>query len=95
MPSSWKFRFEPVRWASGLLALLVAVEAVNEGAHLLPGPWSPYLLAAISLLTLLLGSSVRDRVTALAAPRDAAGTPLVPKSMAGRVGPVEIQREDW
>lgn len=76
------FKFEPVRYASWLLTLLIAVETVNEAAHLLPASWSPYLLGAIGLLTLLLGGAVRNRVTALAAPRDDAGVPLVPVSMA-------------
>lgn len=77
---SWKI--EPVRWASWLLALLIAVETVNESAGLLPGTWTPWLLGAIGLLTLLLGGAVRERVTPTAAPRDDAGTPLVPISMA-------------
>ena len=76
------FKLEPVRYASWLLTLLIAVETVNEGAHLLPGSWTPYLLGAIGLLTLLLGGAVRARVTALAAPKDDAGVPLVPVSMA-------------
>lgn len=74
------FGLEPVRWASALLTLLIAVEAVNEGAHLLPDSWTPYLLAAIALLTLLLGGAVRNRVTPTAAPRDDAGVPLVRSS---------------
>jgi hypothetical protein len=76
------FELEPVRYASYLLALLVAVETVNEAAHLLPGSWTPYLLGAIAVLSLLLGAKVRGVVTPLAAPKDAADTPLVPKSMA-------------
>lgn len=72
------FRFEPVRWATGLLALLLAVEAVNEAAGILPDPATPYLVSAIAVLSLLLGKAVRDRVTALAAPRDALDRPLVP-----------------
>lgn len=75
------FKLEPVRWATALLTLLIAVETVNEGAHLLPGSWTPYLLAAIGLLTLLLGGAVRNRVTPTAAPVDDAGVPLVPLPM--------------
>lgn len=78
------FRFEPVRWASSLLALLIAVETVNEGAHLLPGRWTPYIVAGIGVLTLLLGSAVRARVTPLAAPRLDEDTPLVPLERTGR-----------
>lgn len=76
-----QIRLEPVRWASWLLTLLIAVETVNEGADLLPESWTPYLLAGIALLTLLLGGAVRGRVTPTAAPRDAAGVPLVPLPM--------------
>lgn len=75
-------KLEPVRYASWLLATLIAVETVNEGAHLLPASWTPYLLAAIGLLTLLLGGAVRARTTPTAAPVDSAGVPLVPVTMA-------------
>jgi hypothetical protein len=77
------FRFEPVRWGASLLALLVAVETVNEAADLLPHSWTPWILSAIAVLTLLLGERVRGIVTALAAPRDDAGNRLVPVSMRG------------
>lgn len=76
------FKLEPVRWATWLLTLLIAVETVNEGAHLLPGSWTPYLLSAIALLALLLGGVVRARVTPTAKPVDDAGVPLVPVTMA-------------
>lgn len=75
-------KLEPVRWASALLALLVAVETVNEAAHLLPASWTPYLLGSIAVLTLLLGGAVRNHTTPTAAPRDDAGVPLVPVPMA-------------
>lgn len=77
------FRFKPVAWATSLLAVLVAVEAVNEAAHLLPAAWSPYLLGAIAVLTAVLGRLAHGAVTPLAAPKDDAGTPLVPKWAAG------------
>lgn len=76
-------KFRPVAWMTTVLGVLVAVEAVNEGAHLLPAAWSPWLLGAIAALTAVLGRMTHDRVTPLARPRDAADTPLVPKSMAG------------
>lgn len=72
------FRFEPVRWMTWLLAALLAVQTVNAEGHLLPDSWTKYLLGASALLTLLLGSAVRARVTALAAPRMDEDTPLVP-----------------
>lgn len=75
MPKS--FKFEPVRWMSYVLAVLIAVETVNESTGLLPATWTPYLLGAIALLTLLLGGVVRNRVTPTAAPKDDAGVRLV------------------
>ena len=71
------FKFEPVRWMSYVLAVLIAVETVNESAGLLPAAWTPYLLGAIALLTLLLGGAVRNRVTPTAAPKDDAGVRLI------------------
>jgi len=62
-----------------VLSVLVAVEAVNEGAHLLPASWSPYLLGAIAVLTAVLGVLTHGAVTPLVRPRDDAGVPLVPK----------------
>lgn len=73
------FRFEPVRWMTWILGLLIAVETANEAANLLPERWTPYLLGAIAVLTAVLGRLARDRTTALAAPKDDAGVPLVPK----------------
>jgi hypothetical protein len=78
-----KFKIEPVRYATGLLAVLLAVEAVNEAADLLPDAATPWLVGAIAVLSLLLGKVVRDRVTPLARPRLDEDTPLIPKAMAG------------
>lgn len=80
------FKLEPVRYASWLLAGLVAVETVNESADLLPGSWTPYLIGSIGVLTLLLGGVVRGKVTPTAAPKDDAGVPLVPATMKAPPG---------
>jgi hypothetical protein len=74
-------KVQPVAWATSLLTVLVAVEAVNEGAHLLPASWSPYLLGAIAALTAILGVLTHGAVTPLARPRDDAGVALVPVTM--------------
>lgn len=77
------FKFEPVRWAASILAVVTALIAANElvhdttGTDIVPAGLTPYLLGAEALLTLLLGGAVRARVTALAAPRDDAGVRLV------------------
>jgi hypothetical protein len=70
------FKFEPVAWAGSALTLLIAVEAVNEGAHLLPDAWTPWMLGAIAVLGAVLTPAVRNRVTPTAAPRDDAGVRL-------------------
>lgn len=82
---SWKF--EPVRWATGTLALVTALIAVNERVKVIPEAATPYLLGAEVLLALLLGKVVRDRVTPTAAPRDDAGVPLVPLPMTQKTPP--------
>ncbi|MET0426701.1 MAG: hypothetical protein ABW046_22735 [Actinoplanes sp.] len=80
------FKFEPVRWATGALALIGTLIGANElvhdttGTDVIPAGATPYLIFASVVLTLILGGAVRARVTPLAAPKDAADTPLVPKS---------------
>jgi hypothetical protein len=76
------FGFEPVRWATVALAVLAAVIGVNDQFGVLPDVVTPYLNYAAAVLALLLGAAARERTTALAAPRDAAGERLVPASVA-------------
>jgi hypothetical protein len=77
------FKIKPVAWMTTLLSVLVALEALDRAAHLLPAGWSPYLLGAIAALTAVLGALTHGAVTPLAQPRDDAGNPLVPKWAAG------------
>jgi hypothetical protein len=77
------FKFKPVAWLTSVVTVLVAVEAVNETAHLLPERWTPYLLGTIAVLTAALGALTHGAVTPLARPRDDAGNALVPKWAAG------------
>jgi len=77
------FKIKPVAWMTTLLSVLVALEALDRAAHLLPAGWSPYLLGAIAVLPAVLGALTHGAVTPLAQPRDDAGNPLVPKWAAG------------
>lgn len=72
-------KFKPVAWLTGLVSVLTALEAVDAKVHVLPAAWTPYLVGAIAVLTVVLGALVHGVVTPLARPRDDAGTPLVPK----------------
>jgi hypothetical protein len=72
------FKFEPVRWATAILTLLVALESVQQFVELIPEKTNGYVLIAIAILTAILGERARSLVTALAAPRDNKGRPLIP-----------------
>lgn len=74
------FKFKPVAWMTTALAVLTALEALNETTHIVPDKYNAWILAAIGLLTVVLGVLAHNRVTPLAAPQDNAGVPLVPKS---------------
>jgi len=95
------FRLEPVRWATAALAIVTALIGANElvhdltGTDIVPAGLTPYLLGAEALLALLLGKTVRDRVTPLARPRDDAEVPLVPKPMAGGSGVGGAGMSSW
>lgn len=74
------FKFKPVAWMTSILAVLTALEALNETTHLVPEKYNAWILSAIGLLTVVLGVLAHNRVTPVAAPQDNAGVPLVPKS---------------
>jgi len=76
-----KPKFEPVRWMTWTLAVLAALTGADAQFHVLPAGWTPYLLGAGAVLTVLLGAATRSSVTPLAAPRDDAGVALVPMTM--------------
>jgi hypothetical protein len=78
----WKF--EPVRWMTAILSVLVAAEGVQEFVDLIPSKANGYVLIAIAVLAAVLGKTVRAKVTALAAPRDNDGNRLVPQSFEVR-----------
>lgn len=80
---SWKL--QPVAYMTTILTILTAVETVNEtSAHFIPDRYNVYVLGAIGVLTVVLGVLTRNRVTPTAAPKDDAGTPLVPQTFVRR-----------
>jgi hypothetical protein len=72
------FKFKPVAWMTTALAVLTALETVDQAVHVLPATAHPYILGGIAVLTAILGKLAHDRVTPTAAPKDDAGVPLVP-----------------
>lgn len=89
------FRFEPIRWAGWLLALLLAVSgAAAQVPGVLPDEWLPYVnyLTAV-VLALGVVPVVRSMVTPVAAPRDDMGARLVPAGSPG--GPAPRQRDGY
>lgn len=83
------FKFKPLAWMTGILTTLGALMTLDRTLEeagvqdIIPEAWEPYVQGAIVLLTVILGKAAYDRVTPLAAPKDDAGTPLVPKNLAG------------
>lgn len=75
-----RFKFEPVRWMTAILAVVAGLIAANETLHVLPSRWTEVLLYASMVLTVALGAIARGKVTPLAAPKDDGGRPLVPLS---------------
>lgn len=72
---SWEI--EPVKWATVLLGILIALSSVQMFFDWLPDRVQAGILLAIAILTAVLGKTVRDRVTPLARPRDEDGRPLI------------------
>lgn len=86
------FKFEPVRWMTWVVVVLAAVLGANETAQLLPDRWVAVVAFVLAVLLAILGTAVRSRTTALARPRDAAGTALVPLGMTTRATPTQAIR---
>lgn len=82
---SWKF--EPIRWMTTILVILMALEGVQEFVDLLPEQANAWILFAIAILTAILGVNVRNKVTPLADPKTNEGHPLVPARPGSRVQP--------
>lgn len=83
------FKFRPIVWMTTILTVLTAIAAVDETAHLLPEAWKPYILAAIGLLTVILGKLAHDRATPTADPKTTIDGELVPLTVAPRAVPAD------
>lgn len=73
------FKFEPVKWMTIILGVLIALSSVQMFMDLLPDRVQAAILIAIAVLTAILGNRVRAKVTALADPKDNDGNQLVPR----------------
>lgn len=71
------FKFEPVKWMTAILGVLIALSSVQMFMDVLPDRVQAGILLAITILTAVLGKLVRDKVTPVARPRDEAGRPLI------------------
>lgn len=71
------FKFEPVKWMTVTVGVLVGLEGVQEFVDLLPETVNGYIMIAIAIGTAVLGKLAHDKVTPLARPRDEAGRPLI------------------
>lgn len=72
------FTFKPVAWMTTILTALTALMALDETIDVIPERVSPFILAAIAVLTAVLGKLVHDKVTPVAAPVATTGVPLTP-----------------
>ena len=61
-----------------ILTVLIAIMTVDETIDIIPDNVSPYVLAAIAVLTAILGKLAHDKSTALADPKASTGVPLAP-----------------
>ncbi len=67
----------PVAALTALYTILVGVDGVLAGAHLVSNPVLGYLAAAEAVLAVVLGTITHTKVTPVADPKAADGTPLV------------------
>ena len=72
----------PVAWLTGAAVVAGGALEADRQYHVLPNSWSHWLAyAALALALIVAGIKAHGAVTPLAAPKDDAGTPLVPKTM--------------
>lgn len=71
-------KYQPVRIMTVIVAVLTALLGVGDLTSILPATVVGAAVTGVAVLTAILGALTRARVTPLARPRDAVGTPLVP-----------------
>jgi len=75
----------PVRYLTIAAVVVAAVLEADQQYHVLPTAWAHWVAyAALALGLIVAGVKTHGAVTPTAAPKDDAGTPLVPKTFVGR-----------
>jgi hypothetical protein len=74
------FKFEPVKWGATIVALVIAAMSVPEFVNILPENVRGWVLIGIAVAVRLGVPAIRSKTTPLAAPEDAEGRQLVPRS---------------
>lgn len=72
-----KFRIFPVAWMTIALTFLTSADAVAIWTHLLTKDQATWVGLTLAGLTAILGKAAHDKVTPVADPKAADGTPLV------------------
>lgn len=81
------FRLRPVAWLTTAAVVVGAVLEADQQYHVLPTSWGHWVAyAALALGLIVAGIKTHGAVTPTAAPKDNAGTPLVPVTMASPEG---------
>ena len=75
------FKFEPVKWGATIVAVVIAAMSVPEFADVVPQKVRGWVLIGIAV-AIRVGAvkAIRSKTTPLAAPEDADGNALVPRS---------------
>lgn len=79
------FKFQPVKWMTGILAVLGVLVTIDQTIDVIPDREMAYVTGAITVITVVLGYLTHQRTTATANPKttiDGTLVPLVPKPSA-------------
>jgi hypothetical protein len=73
---------------TSIVAALTALMTLDETVDVLPDRFTPFVLGAIAVLTVILGWVAHNKSTALAAPKASTGVPLAP--VDGTIDPAAV-----